>query len=235
MFQVIDNYCERLGSAFWAEPVNAITNVAFIVAGAFGWRLMTRLSAQSTGHRVLVAIICTIGVGSFLFHTFATRWAELADIIPILMFQICFLWLYSLEVMGLSRLWAGVLMVGFLVVVWIGFNLKAVLGIAPDAPSPLNGSEMYIGAFLGILGLALYHAFAAKKERYLLLVALLGFCLSLTFRTLDMALCRTWPMGTHFLWHLFNAGVVYLSLRALLLNDASEQWAREEYQSGVNA
>ena len=28
----IDAYCERLGPQFWAEPVNAATNGAFLIA-----------------------------------------------------------------------------------------------------------------------------------------------------------------------------------------------------------
>ncbi|SDT92452.1 hypothetical protein SAMN05428979_0445 [Stappia sp. ES.058] len=28
----VDAYCERVGTAFWAEPVNALTNAAFLVA-----------------------------------------------------------------------------------------------------------------------------------------------------------------------------------------------------------
>ncbi|NCV65913.1 MAG: hypothetical protein EBW16_06880 [Burkholderiaceae bacterium] len=29
----IDIYCERLDASFWSEPINAITNLAFIIAG----------------------------------------------------------------------------------------------------------------------------------------------------------------------------------------------------------
>jgi hypothetical protein len=29
--------------------------------------------------------------------------------------------------------------------------------------------------------------------------------LSLLFRTVDAAVCTTFPLGTHFLWHLVNA------------------------------
>ena len=29
----IDIYCERVGPEFWSEPVNAVTNGAFIIAG----------------------------------------------------------------------------------------------------------------------------------------------------------------------------------------------------------
>ena len=39
----IDAYCERLGPGFWAEPLNAWTNLAFLLAAllaprlGFGW------------------------------------------------------------------------------------------------------------------------------------------------------------------------------------------------------
>jgi hypothetical protein len=40
--------------------------------------------------------------------------------------------------------------------------------------------------------------------------------LSLTFRSIDMALCDTLPHGTHFLWHLINGGVLFLLVRAVM-------------------
>jgi hypothetical protein len=33
-------------------------------------------------------------------------------------------------------------------------------------------------------------------------------CLSLLARSVDMALCAGWPVGTHFLWHLLNAAML---------------------------
>ncbi|RLT99342.1 ceramidase domain-containing protein [Ketobacter sp.] len=235
MFESIDNYCERVGAAFWAEPLNAVTNLAFILAAWLAWNMMQRLSAQSTGHRFLIAVLFSIGVGSFLFHTFATGWAELADIIPILVFQTAFLWLYSREVIQLGRPWAGLLMVAFFVLVVAGFQLKTLLGLSPDSPSPANGSEMYAGALVGVFTLALYHLLTDRVGRFTLLGAFALFCLSLGFRTLDMAFCSVWPVGTHFLWHLCNAAVLYLSIRALLLNSSGEPLPGEEYQRRVSA
>ena len=31
--ETIDIYCERLDPSFWAEPINALTNLAFIAVG----------------------------------------------------------------------------------------------------------------------------------------------------------------------------------------------------------
>ena len=44
-----------------------------------------------------------------------------------------------------------------------------------------------------------------------------AFCLALFFRTIDLWVCPSWPLGTHFLWHLFNGSVVYLAMRGLKL------------------
>jgi hypothetical protein len=35
--QAVDIYCERLGPGLWAEPLNAVTNVAFFVAAWLAW------------------------------------------------------------------------------------------------------------------------------------------------------------------------------------------------------
>ncbi len=40
----------------------------------------------------LCAIIAIVGVGSVTFHTVATRWAEWADVTPILIFMLVFCW-----------------------------------------------------------------------------------------------------------------------------------------------
>ena len=40
------------------------------------------------------------------------------------------------------------------------------------------------------------------------------FLVSLTFRTVDVASCARLPLGTHFLWHVLNAVVLYRLLIA---------------------
>lgn len=42
--------------------------------------------------------------------------------------------------------------------------------------------------------------------------------MSLFFRTIDMAVCESIPIGTHFLWHLLNGVLVYLAAYSLLMN-----------------
>lgn len=214
--QYIDAYCERTSPAFWAEPLNALTNAAFIVA-ALALALRLRALARGDGGGqpplqfpslwLLVALVATIGVGSFLFHTFARVWASLADVLPIYLFMhvyaACFLrW-------GIGWRWQ---------LAWLGvpaFLLfaRAVALVVPPATLGMGG---YAPALLALAGFALWLRLRADARWRALTGAALLFALSLTLRQSDLPLCERWPLGTHFLWHLLNALVLYVVTRALL-------------------
>ena len=107
----VDNYCERLGPEFWAEPLNAVSNAAFLIGAWLAWREAGRRGRQGDWAIVaLVAILTAIGVGSFLFHTFATGWAGTADVLPIMIFILTYLYLATKRVFDLPR-WAAALAV----------------------------------------------------------------------------------------------------------------------------
>ncbi len=67
--------CERSDFGFWAEPVNALTNAAFVLAAAIMWPRGRGVPIA----RALVGVLAVIGAGSFLWHTHATRRAGLDD------------------------------------------------------------------------------------------------------------------------------------------------------------
>ncbi|MGE5658339.1 MAG: ceramidase domain-containing protein [Actinomycetota bacterium] len=208
MNDYIDLYCERTMPGLWNEPLNAVSNISFLLAAWAILQLARRQQKVPTGIWVLVTLATSIGFGSFLFHTFATQWASLLDVIPILLFQICFIWLYSRQVIRMKYGYAGTLLVGFLVV--SNFSGKFI--------DVLNGSLSYAPAFLVLLGFGLYHWQQQKREPFVLLAASGVFLLALSFRTLDRAICPYFSSGTHFLWHLCNGILLYLSARALILN-----------------
>jgi hypothetical protein len=197
---VIDLYCERLGPGLLAEPLNAITNGAFLLAA---WRLQ-RLARSDRGLQTLAALALAIGIGSGLFHTVATGWALAADVIPILLFQLVFLLLYLRRQAGLALLPAAGLCLAFLLA------CLAVRGLPPL----LNGSLVYAPT-LAVLALLAWHQ--RRSQGSWLLVGATGlFSLSLSLRSLDNALCPLWPIGTHLFWHLLNAAVLVLCGQALL-------------------
>ena len=101
---MIDDYCERLGPGMWAEPLNVISNLSFFVAAWLLWRYARKNRMKDTGGYMLIALIAVIGVGSTLFHTFANRLTEWMDVIPIMLFQLALLWLYTRSAMRFSMI-----------------------------------------------------------------------------------------------------------------------------------
>ncbi len=209
MHDYIDIYCERLNPGLWAEPLNAVTNMAFIVAAAFAFLCARKNDALDIRGAVLITLIFAIGVGSGLFHTFATRWAMLADVLPILVFQICFILFYSQKIVRLKGVLAFLPLLGFFIV---------TVGAGQIPGYALNGSLQYAPALIFVTGFGVYHYRYAQMEKYLLLLAAGVFVCSLTFRSIDMEMCASIRFGTHFLWHVLNAFVLYLSVRAYLIN-----------------
>jgi hypothetical protein len=190
----IDAYCERLGPEFWAEPVNALTNAAFLLVAVLAWR---RWPAEPLA-RALSAVLFVIGIGSFLFHTFATPWAAAADTVPILGFIL--LYVYAAH----RRIWsqgAGPsLLFAALTVPWIAL-LTPVFGRLPV----FEVSSFY----WPVPTLILIHAWLLRRRSP---STARGFAIggvllivSLGFRSLDVAACEAVPVGTHFLWHILNA------------------------------
>src|SRR6185369_15726948 len=97
----VDLYCERTSAEFWAEPVNALSNLSFIVAAlAIVW-LMRRTGTRASAPALFLTInLVVIGLGSFLFHTLANRLMMLADLLPIFVYQIAFLLFYARCIAG---------------------------------------------------------------------------------------------------------------------------------------
>jgi hypothetical protein len=98
----------------------------------------------------------------------------------------------------------------------IGFPGSEVGG----ASECLNGSLVYLPA---LLAMAIVGGLLAERKRpapFILWAALI-FAISVTFRSLDLALCSAYQLqgrniGTHFVWHLLNALALFLLLRASL-------------------
>jgi hypothetical protein len=210
--RAVDHYCERVGNAWHAEPLNAVTNFAFVVAGWLVWRLATRRMrlAEDRLLTIVIAIIPAIGVGSFTFHTLATRWAEWIDVIPILLFMLLYVWLVMTRFFG----WPGRVKLPIL----LAFLVATLTLEIAVPPSVLWGGAMYLPTIVALLGLAAAPARLVRRVRGSFCLAVPVFLLAFALRTLDAPLCDFLPFGTHFLWHLFNALLAYLLARAAILH-----------------
>lgn len=196
----IDSYCERTGPDFWSEPFNALSNLSFIVAAVVAWQ-MARPAADWPA-RLLAVGAAGIGVGSFLFHTFANVLTLEADVLPIRLFVLVFVGLATVRFFN-ARWWMGFVVAGLAVP--FSFVVTEAAGAVFGAWS---GSIGYLPVPILMLSCAAALWFRSPAVARALLLAAAGFTLSLCFRTIDLTVCPIWPLGTHFLWHLLNGAVV---------------------------
>ncbi|MDH5796982.1 MAG: ceramidase [Paracoccaceae bacterium] len=192
--QQFDDYCERTDFSLWSEPLNAVTNLAFIIAAVVMWRRAAGVPMA----RALSALLFGIGIASGLFHTLATAWASAADVLSILIFILVYLYAANRGYFGLSPVWAGAAVLAF-------FPYAAVLTPTFSALGFLGSSAGYAPIPVLILLYAwLLRTRAPDTARGMAIGAGI-LVVSITLRTLDEPLCEIWPYGTHFLWHSVNA------------------------------
>jgi ceramidase len=224
-------YCERgTSTALSAEPINAVSNVAFILAALLGLQLLEwrPREQQASDHFLLIGLVALIGIGSFAFHLFATQETELLDVIPIAIFTLVYLGFALNRFLGVPPGWTILLVIGFTALMGAATQVRCWdggVGLAgPDvqgAKPCLNGSVFYLPALgaLIVVGLLLEER-RHRAAPYVLWAAAI-FAVSLTLRSLDMALCdklllEGQKVGTHAAWHVLNALALFLLLRASL-------------------
>lgn len=196
----VDAYCERTGPDSWSEPLNAVTNLAFLIAAALLW---PRLKGPGMAMgRALAAVLFTIGIGSWLFHTHANRLAGLADVLPILAFIMLYVFAATRDYFGTGT--------GVAVLVALGFIPYAAVTVPIFAIIPgLGSSASYAPVPLLILFYAALLGRRLPETARGLAIGAIILIASLTFRTLDQPMCNTLPFGLHFLWHILNAVLLF--------------------------
>jgi Ceramidase len=224
-------YCERgTSAALSAEPVNAVSNVAFILAALMGLQLLEwrPREQQTSDHFLLIGLVALIGIGSFAFHLFATQETELLDVIPIAVFTLVYLGFALNRFLGVPPGWMVLLVLGFTILMGATSQVRCWDGgvglLAPEvqgAKPCINGSVFYLPALgaLIVVGLLLEER-RHRAAPYVLWAAAI-FAISLTLRSLDLALCGKFliegqKVGTHAAWHVLNALALFLLLRASL-------------------
>lgn len=191
----VDVYCERVDFTYWAEPINALTNAAFLIAAFIMWRQVRGQGLPLA--MVLVVITAIIGIGSYLFHTHATNWAATADVLPILIYILVYIFVANRAYWGLG--------------LWSALGLTALFIPYAALTVPLWNTLGFLGSSAGYAPVPLLiYIYAILLSNRLpdvargLAIGATILVVSLTFRTLDMPVCEAVPLGTHFMWHILN-------------------------------
>ena len=216
-------YCERTSPAFWSEPLNAMTSLFVILVAGIGFVRLWRQGLLSPTVIVLMILAIAIGIGSFLLHTFATVWAELADVLPIWSFVVVYglLALRSFAPDRFSLPFATTLCLGV-----FGSGVALAIGdptgmTASGMKIGFSGSAQYVPATL-MIGSVAWFLWKARHPSLLRLGLGVGlFGLALAFRSLDMLACDSVPTGTHFLWHVTNCVVFWYLIEGYAVHNAT--------------
>ncbi|MGH8518813.1 MAG: ceramidase domain-containing protein [Panacagrimonas sp.] len=200
----LDLYCERFGPGLFAEPLNALSNLAFVAAGLWLLGTLPRVFARPQrvppALEVLAGLIVIIGICSGAFHVVATQWAQALDLGSIALFIYFFVVCFAHYILDVR--WA---------LAWIAAPAFWAFGLFVRAPfdaNAFNGSVIYFPALAGIALMGAGLAAQRRPGAGLFGLATLIFIVSITLRSVDLAWCNGWVWGTHWAWHLLNGGVL---------------------------
>ena len=193
--RAVDGYCERTDPSYWAEPVNAVTNAAFLIAAWIMWRRVRGQGLPLASG--MVVILAAIGVGSYLFHTYAQVWAAMADVAPIALFILLYVFAATRDFLGMGT--------------WVSLGVTVLFVPYAAALSGLFAllpffaiSSFYWPVPVLILVYALLLAFRHPATARGLAIGAVVLIVSLVFRSIDETVCPSVPLGTHFMWHILN-------------------------------
>ncbi|MBM3206864.1 MAG: hypothetical protein FJZ43_04570 [Candidatus Staskawiczbacteria bacterium] len=194
MFDIPTEYCEQLLQIGW-EPINTISNLAFVIAGIFAFYKLK--NEKGVLKFVLPTLLILVGVGSSLWHFSHTHLGDIADTFFILIFASVVSLLFFRK---LLHSWTAILLSFF-----------ALLGITLFAEQLdyLNGSLPYVVLLIALIVGGIFYGKKFGDSKTLLLTTVAIFGLAIIFRSIDILICPSISFGTHFLWHILVAVLGY--------------------------
>lgn len=201
-------YCGRFGEGLGGELQNSLSNGAFLVAAGLGyavWRSKDARDATQLGPIILAALI---GVGSFIFHSAPNEFTLQIDLIPIQLFGLAALYYVSRREFELP-VWGAITVILLFFLVRQGW-----ISVAPRGA--LGGGITHIPTVLLLVGCGIRLTYLKMKSGRFFLFAAGFYTIALLARTADLMICRSFPIGVHWIWHLSTAAVVGSVLLGLL-------------------
>lgn len=205
--------CERHAPGMLSEPLNVISSFAFMFVAIWIYRYYHRHEDLERKWiwdiHALTFLTFIIGFNSVAFHTFPNPTTELMDTLAIVMFIMIYFWSVLFRIGRCNFFQALVAFVAFL-----GFSHMLVA----QFPNALNDSIGYLSSMISLIMIAVYlHLKARPSSQHYMMAAIVGVC-SLFCRAIDHAVCPMLHVGTHFIWHMLNATLLYILLKQIVRN-----------------
>ena len=215
----IGYYCGRFGPGFWGEPLNSLSNFAFVLGAVIAFRFWLLSQSRDPWQLLLFSLAASIGVGSFIFHSYPVLATLVIDLVPIQIFGLTALAYVCLRYVGLTKSRTVALLLAFFLVrqLWIRSVNQGLLG----------GGITHVPAVLMLLSFGVILKLRQSPVANFLLLACASYVAALLVRSWDLYLCSAFPIGLHWLWHLLTATAASTIICGAALNQPS--------QSGENA
>jgi hypothetical protein len=202
-------YCETLSATaatFPVEPLNTVSTGVIVLFGLASLYLVRKRTPQAYDLYVLSALLIATGIGSGLWHGFRDWYALRFEVNAGLLF------LFGLAICWSRRLWSlpgGVL---FLIAFVLTFQFsREYLGVFNQRWVAAAPAVILFGSIL-----ATQTVMRSKKAALFGLAAMALSLTALGFRTYDLTACEYLPVGTHWLWHIFNSAGGFTAMLAII-------------------
>jgi len=199
--------CERSNLGFFVEPLNAISNIAFIFAGVGIYQLLAKNRVQKVEYRSLFILIFLVGFGSFLWHATRNFYALILDAVPVALSFAIITYIFLGKLIGNK-------LISLLIALLLIPTRFFISSFAPtDIVSSLVRNLINATVFLLLIVWAFRKCGKIALEGTIVLII---YLIAITMRSIDLQVCPTFYLGTHSLWHIFNALAVYLTVKFLI-------------------
>lgn len=210
-WQIINNlpqptYCEKVANSIFIEPVNALTNLAFLISTILTYKMLKAKNIKNSIYYFFPWIIFLIGFGSTSWHLYRSPVTLLFDAIPIYIFLGLSFFLLLRKLVKNTNLTFGAIGLFILLQIFLTINF----------PYIFNGSIRHIINAIILLALVFWTYKKVGKVALQLVFVFLIYIVGIIFRTIDLQICPIFNVGTHFLWHLLVAWGAYLIVRFLI-------------------
>ncbi len=205
--------CERAATGMFAEPLNVLSSFAFMVVAVLIYRFYHRHEDLERKWiwdiHALTFTTFIIGVNSVIFHMFPTPITELMDTSAIILFIGIYFTSVLFRIARVKPFGAFICMLAF---------TGTSYALVHQFPHSMNDSIGYLSSMIALIVIAVHlHLRRRPSAQYFMLASITGM-VSLFCRVIDKEICTDVHIGTHFVWHLLNATLLYILMRQIIRN-----------------
>lgn len=206
-------YCEQPIYQAFFEPINTITNLAFMIAGIMLFIQLRKRNVLDIKGVYFSTVLVIVGLGSFVWHLYRNDLTLMLDSIPIALFVLSYLFFY---IMQMNKNWVLRISLFLSFFGYVVILVRALSGIE-NHWLLTNGGMQYLVALSFFVVLQLFNRYWNQGLIKPSLIVVMLFALSIFFRQTDLLVCEYIGFGTHFMWHILNGVVLYSFVRLLYL------------------